>query len=130
MAFFIPDYRKPYINIKLQTTIMKIICAGPMKTGTKSLSMALKILGYSVYDFPEQFYILEDKYKKVFAGTAEPSDFYDMFKDVDAVIDTPGYHYWKEILDAFPNAKVRFWCVHTTNKFMYQSGNPDNSRKR
>lgn len=72
MDFFIPDYRKPYINIKLQTTIMKVICAGPMKTGTKSLSMALKILGYSVYDFPEQFYILGDNYKKVFAGTAEP----------------------------------------------------------
>lgn len=85
---------------------MKIICAGPVKTGTKSLHLALQILGYSVYDFPEHFYYLGEEWKQVFDGKATTNDFKNMFSNVDAGIDTPFYHYWKEVLEAYPKAKV------------------------
>ena len=32
---------------------MKVICAGLSKTGTKTLAKALRILGYTVYDYFE-----------------------------------------------------------------------------
>ena len=32
---------------------MKVICAGLSKTGTKSLAKALRILGFTVFDYPE-----------------------------------------------------------------------------
>ena len=37
-------------------------------------------------------------------------DFKRMYKDVDATIDTPVYFFWKEIHEAFPDAKVET-CV-------------------
>ena len=33
-------------------------------------------------------------------------DFYKMYKDVDAVTDMPAFYFWKQILEAFPDAKV------------------------
>ena len=37
---------------------MKVICAGFPKTGTKSLAMALRELGYSVYDTEEHLQVM------------------------------------------------------------------------
>ena len=41
----------------------------------------------------------------VFFGKFWPF-FQEMFKDVDAIMDMPGYLYWEQIAEAFPEAKV------------------------
>ena len=43
---------------------------------------------------------------KVFREGATKADFYEMYKDVDAVTDMPANYFWKQILEAFPDAKV------------------------
>ncbi|KAK3742620.1 hypothetical protein QZH41_000462 [Actinostola sp. cb2023] len=86
-------------------TTMKIICAGLLKTGTKSLASALRTLGYNVHDHEEHRMNHLDEYLQAFEGTQMP-DFAAMYADVDAVIATPACFFWKEIFDAFPDAKV------------------------
>jgi len=88
----------------LLTIIMKIICAGWSKTGTKSLAEALKILGFTVHDFDEHLVYFKDEYIQAFEGKMH--DFGAMYKSVDAVIDYPVFFFWKEIKESCPSAKV------------------------
>ncbi|XP_031567600.1 uncharacterized protein LOC116302451 [Actinia tenebrosa] len=84
---------------------MKIICAGLMKTGTKSLTRALRVLGYKVYDFDDQNLHFGDEFNGLYFKNQVP-DFYRMFKDVDVVVDFPSYFFFEELMEAFPEAKV------------------------
>ena len=85
---------------------MKVIVAGLSKTGTKSMQHALKVLGYNVYDFWENFSYLGSDWEKICSGGGSSEDFYNMFKNVDAVTDNPAAYFWDEIYKAFPDAKV------------------------
>ena len=84
---------------------MKVIVAGPPKTGTTSMALALRQLGYSVYDSPEQMTLLQTEWYNILINGHTP-DFRQMFKGVDALTDGPGYYFWKQLLQVFPNAKV------------------------
>ncbi|KAK3731320.1 hypothetical protein QZH41_001332 [Actinostola sp. cb2023] len=84
---------------------MKVICAGLSKTGTKSVASALTILGYKVHDVNEHFQYHLDEYLQALEGKHIPN-FAAMYADVDAVTDLPACLFWKEIFDAFPDAKV------------------------
>jgi len=57
---------------------MEIICAGYPKTGSKSCSAALRILGYSVADFAETGEFLSDEWTQFCNGKI----------DIETVIDT------------------------------------------
>lgn len=85
---------------------MKVIVAGFPKTGTKSMNWALSALGYKVYDYPENVYLLQKEYKKIFHEGWCTEDFRKMYEDVDAVVDTPAFFFWEELAKAFPDAKV------------------------
>lgn len=85
---------------------MKVIVAGFPKTGTKSMNWALSTLGYKVYDFPENVYLLQEQYKKILHDGWTTEDFRKMYENVDAVVDTPACYFWEEILRAFPDAKI------------------------
>jgi len=87
---------------------MKVIFAGYSKCGTKTMAEALRILGYNVYDFMENYEYLGDKWMKIFKEGGTKDDFYEMYKDVDAVTDAPAFTFWREILEAFPDAKIIF----------------------
>nr|CAB3263058.1 uncharacterized protein LOC100187240 [Phallusia mammillata] len=87
-------------------TKMKVIVASHQKTGTKTLHQALEILGYSVYDFLENFCLLGNEWEKILHGNATTADFQQMYKNVDAVCDQPCLVYWEEIHKAFPDAKI------------------------
>ena len=76
------------------------------KTGTKSLASALRILGYKVYDFEEQYYYLGEELSKILRRGWTIEDIRRIFKDVDAVTDTPGNMLFEELVEAFPDAKV------------------------
>ena len=84
---------------------MKVICAGMNKTGTKSISEALRQLGFTVYDWEEQLFDFLDYWVDVFQNGATP-DVKQIYQDADAIVDMPGNLFWEEILEAFPDCKV------------------------
>ena len=84
---------------------MKVICAGMNKTGTKSISEALRQLGFTVYDWEEQLFDFLDYWVDVFQNGVTP-DVKQIYQDADAVVDMPGNLFWEEILEAFPDCKV------------------------
>ena len=95
---------------------MKVIFAGSSKCGTKTMAEALRILGYNVYDFMENYEYLGDRWIKIFKEGGTKEDFYEMYKDVDAVTDMPAFFFWNQILEAFPDAKV---FVYILNIFFF-----------
>jgi len=87
---------------------MKVIIAGMPKTGTKTMHEALKILGYSIYDYPENYWYLHDQWMKICNEGGTTEDFRKMYEGVDACMDIPCCHYWEEIHNAFPESKIIF----------------------
>ncbi|XP_078480970.1 uncharacterized protein LOC144742536 [Ciona intestinalis] len=87
---------------------MKVIYAGYSKTGTKTMSAAFMELGYKTYDFLENSWYLGKEWKQIvnYGGTVE--DFRKMYEGVDAVVDSPCYMFWEEILEAYPDTKIIF----------------------
>lgn len=78
------------------------------KTGTKTIAKALSILGYNIYDFEEHFLYHHDQWQQIFNGQDPIPIFKKMYKNVDAIMDVPTYHYWQQISQAFPEAKILF----------------------
>nr|CAB3263096.1 uncharacterized protein LOC101242677 [Phallusia mammillata] len=85
---------------------MKVICAGMSKTGTKTMQLALQMLGYEVYDFLENYTILGDDWERIFKNGSTTEDFRRMYENVDAVTDIPAAYFWDEIHKAFPDSKI------------------------
>ena len=84
---------------------MKIICAGLIKTGTKSVTKALRHLGFTVFDWEEQLLDFLDHWVDVFQNGAKP-DVKRVYQNADVCIDVPGFFFFEEILEAFPDCKV------------------------
>lgn len=112
---------------------MKIFCVGFHKTGTKSLSHALKILGFNVVSIRHDLlkHILEKNFKRIF-------DEVDKF---DAFEDNPWPLIYKELDKHYPNSKfiltirdnykwinsvVKYFGENETNmrKYIYGIGHP------
>lgn len=86
---------------------MKVIVAGAPKTGTTSMAAALRELDYKVYDSEEQMTLQAEDWKKILIDGEDPSlHLKRMFMDVDAVTDGPGFCFWEQLLNAFPDAVV------------------------
>ena len=94
----------------------KIFCVGFHKTGTTSLENALEILGYKVISYDET--VLEYVYK---------NDIDSIIKSIsraDAFSDSPWFIFYKELYEAFPDAKFIFtarpnekWIKSIVNHF-------------
>jgi len=84
---------------------MKIICAGLSKTGTTSMSEALRILGFTVYDWQQHEAIHGDEWLDLYLRSKSP-DFVSMYDGVDVVTDLPAAFWYQELSEAFPDAKV------------------------
>ena len=102
---------------------MKIIAAGFSKTGTKSLAIALDELGYGVYDMLEHYWYHGEEWRKILVEGSDDvvKDFKKMYQDVDAVLDCPAFLFWEEILEAFPDAKVRITTFLFSFKLQFKS---------
>lgn len=85
---------------------MKIICAGPSRTGTKSFCAAFRHLGYVAYEYEENFFFHQKEWTEILNNGFSREIFQRMYKDVDVVADLPCFYFWQEIWDAFPEAKV------------------------
>ena len=84
---------------------MKVICAGFLKTGTKSIAKALRHLGFTVFDWEEQTFDFLDHWVDVFQNGTKP-DVKRVYQNADVCIDIPGNFFYEEILEAFPGCKV------------------------
>ena len=91
---------------------LKIIGAGYGRTGTLSTWTALRELGFPCYHMIE---VLENKANKshldfwrAVANTppGAPHDWEQVFSNYTAAVDNPACCVWRELMDAYPDAKV------------------------
>eukprot|EP00930_Biecheleria_cincta_P045332 TRINITY_DN31254_c0_g1_i1.p1 TRINITY_DN31254_c0_g1~~TRINITY_DN31254_c0_g1_i1.p1 ORF type:complete len:290 (-),score=50.23 TRINITY_DN31254_c0_g1_i1:275-1045(-) len=88
---------------------MEVIGAGLPRTGTQSLKKAFDILGYKcghMESLMEEKMILEPWYRFIVKG--QPMDWEQLYpkQGYNAVVDYPAAAHYKELVTAFPNAKV------------------------
>jgi hypothetical protein len=110
---------------------MKVIGAGFGRTGTMSLKAALEVLGYGpCYHMIELFEHLEHVERWEAAVRDEPVDWEDMFAGYRATVDWPGASFYKELMEAHPEARVLLsvrdphrWYESTKNT-IYATVNP------
>ncbi len=86
---------------------MQVIGAGFGRTGTMSMQAALEILGYRCYHMKE---VTEhaghlQAWHDLVADRAA-MDWHALFADFEATVDFPACIYYRELLEAFPEAKV------------------------
>lgn len=81
---------------------MKILGAGLSRTGTLSLATALEQLGFSTIHW------VPERLRDVMMGTNDSPDF-RRYDDVEAVTDLPAALFYRELLEAYPDAK----CILT-----------------
>jgi hypothetical protein len=91
---------------------LKVIGAGFGRTGTLSLYAALRQLGYPCYHMVE---VLENRANKshldfwhavATAPPGAPHDWERVFARYTAAVDNPACCAWRELLEAYPDAKV------------------------
>jgi hypothetical protein len=87
---------------------LDIIGAGFGRTGTESMKRALEMLGfgpcyhmYEVAPHPGRY----EHWLSVFDDGADPK-WDETFAGYRATVDWPGAHYWRELSDHYPEAKI------------------------
>ncbi|MEM7032173.1 MAG: sulfotransferase family protein [Chloroflexota bacterium] len=86
---------------------MKIIGAGYPRTGTMSMQAALEILGYPCYHMVVAVSNTEHfKHWDDFVFGRDSMDWQRIFQDYEATVDAPACFYYRELMEAFPEAKV------------------------
>jgi hypothetical protein len=111
--------------------LMEIIGAGFGRTGTMSLKVALEQLGYGpCYHMVELFEHPEHVEQWEAAVRGEPVAWEDMFAGYLATVDWPGAAFYKELMEAHPEARVLLsvrdphrWYESTKNT-IYATVNP------
>lgn len=86
---------------------LKVIGTGFGRTGTDSMRKALNILGagptHHMLELGEDSPVLKP-WQALVAGAAPDWDV--LFNGYRACVDWPSAHYWRQLVKAFPNAKV------------------------
>jgi hypothetical protein len=88
---------------------MKVIVAGFSRTGTMSTQVALEKLGYRTYHMFEAIKNQEKGHLDMWNAFMEGKNSMDwekLFEGYDASTDLPACIYWREMMVAFPDAKV------------------------
>ena len=88
---------------------LKVIGAGNGRTGTLSMKLAMEQLGlgpcYHMYELmsaPERL----PRWQDAFNG--KPVDWEALFEGYRSTMDYPGFYFYKEIMTAFPEAKISY----------------------
>ena len=110
---------------------LEVIGAGFGRTGTMSLKVALEELGYSpCYHMVELFEHPEHVERWEAAMRGEPVEWEDLFSGYRASVDWPGAAFYRELMKAYPEAKVLLsvrdpqrWYESTKNT-IYATVNP------
>jgi hypothetical protein len=86
---------------------LRVIGAGWGRTGTASMQIALQRLGFPCHHMREVF--SHPEHSDLFleaATTPGPFDWERIYADYSATVDWPGCAFWRELADAYPEAKV------------------------
>jgi hypothetical protein len=90
-----------------QASGLQVIGAGFGRTGTSSLKAALLQLGFGpCYHMWEVLYRPDRARMWERVGQGEQIPFSELFDGYRATVDWPGAAYWRELVDAYPDAKV------------------------
>lgn len=86
---------------------LKVIGAGFGRTGTTSIKAALEMLGLGpchhmseVFEKPAQLPFWQD------CVAGKPADWCAFFAPYRSAVDWPSTHYWRELAEVFPTAKI------------------------
>src|SRR5512139_2619631 len=86
---------------------LRIVGAGLGRTGTLSLKLALeKLLGAPCYHMLEVFAHPEHIAVWHTAAQGRPTDWPALFRGYAATVDWPGASFYRELMDAYPDAIV------------------------
>jgi hypothetical protein len=88
---------------------MKVIVAGFSRTGTMSMQVALQKFGLRPYHMFEAMRNFENGHMDMWNNYMEGNsdmDWDKLFAGYDASTDLPACIYWREMMEAFPDAKV------------------------
>jgi len=92
---------------------LSVIGAGFGRTGTLSLKTALEQLGHGPCHHMEELLGNPAQLPHWQAAAAgEPVDWDAVLAGYGSVVDWPGAHFWRELADAYPNAKVILTVRH------------------
>jgi hypothetical protein len=112
-----------------RTALLEVIGAGYGRTGTLSLKSALETLGfgpcYHAVEFmshPEH----QARWEEAFQGNA---NWEEVFTGYLSTVDFPGTSFWRELVDAYPQAKViitvrdpKEWYASVRETFLEAAG--------
>lgn len=86
---------------------LKVIGSGFGRTGTKSIKEALEVLGFGpchhMYEIVENLDQLPNWQALV---DGQDRDLSSVYEGYSSQVDWPGAHFWRQSMDAFPDAKV------------------------
>lgn len=86
---------------------LAVIGVGFGRTGTESMRAALETLGFGPCCHMHAIMPDPDLYARWLAvARGAPPDWDDLFAGFGATVDWPAAHYWRELADRFPDAKV------------------------
>ncbi|CAG5104153.1 Oidioi.mRNA.OKI2018_I69.chr1.g1118.t1.cds [Oikopleura dioica] len=87
---------------------MEIICAGFPKTGSKSCSNALRILGYNVADLSETIHFMSEVWYDYMKGKCSIHRVIEEYQKHGFQVnqDVPSNVFWEQLYHASPTAKV------------------------
>ncbi|MBY9005500.1 MAG: hypothetical protein KGD63_01955 [Candidatus Lokiarchaeota archaeon] len=91
------DLRVAYNTIKQTNQNKKIFCIGLSRTGTKSLTVALYILGYNILHYPYN----QDTLEALYNGTYN----FNLLNDYDGISDITVSPYYAQLDKLYPNSK-------------------------
>ncbi len=121
---------------KYEGSGLKVIGAGFGRTGTLSIKHALEELGFGLcYHMTELFDKpgVDEQWGAIVRG--EPVDWHTVFKGYQATVDWPACAFYKELMQAYPHAKVLLtvrdpekWYESVTNTiYQVSHQNPDHA---
>lgn len=86
---------------------LAVIGAGLGRTGTLSLKVALEQLGFGPCHHMDDVFSSPERLRTWAAIAAgNPADWPGVFAGYQSTIDWPSTNYWRELADAFPQAKI------------------------
>jgi hypothetical protein len=86
---------------------MKLVGVGFGRTGTASIKLALEQLGFGpCHHMMEATRDPEHMAPWIRYANGEPVDWMDVYREYESTVDWPGAAVWRELVDAFPDAKV------------------------
>lgn len=89
---------------------LSIIGSGFGRTGTMSLKLALQQLGLGPCHHMEEVMVNPEQIPHWCAAAGgEAMDWEKVYQGYRSTVDWPGAHYWRELVECFPDAKV----IHT-----------------